>query len=368
MKFTINTAILQEMVSKSVKCASNDNQRPLTGLIAIQLKDNLFTLITCSESNYLYVNKENIVGDDFHVVVPVEIFSKLVSKLTAESTTLEFTENTLVVKSGGTYSIEVSLNEEGEFTKYPDPFNKIDLSADTTKHYPIKRSTLNLILAVNSASLAAGEVAKDLPEVYRGYYVSDSIVTTDTVKMCGVNIKVCDTPMMVRPETIKLTEVFSDENLEIAVQDDAIIIRSLDSADCVIMSRLMSNIEDFQIDALNGLLATNFESDCAINKTVLLQVLDRLSLFIDKFDDFGVYLTFTQDGIKFANKKSSSEELISYEASNNFKPFTCKVDIKMLIEQVKAAPGDLINLKYGDEVCLKFTDGNVTQLVALNND
>lgn len=367
MKFTINTATLQEMLTKSVKCASNDNQRPLTGLIAIQLKDNVLTLITCSESNYLYVNKENVVGDDFYVVVPVEIFSKLVSKLTAENVTLELNDSTLVVKSGGTYSIEVSLNEEGELTKYPDPYNKVDMSADTVKHYPIKRSTLGLILAVNSASVAAGETAKDLPEVYRGYYVSDSIVTTDTIKMCGIGIKICDVPMLVRPETMKLTEVFTDENLEIAIQDDTIIIRSLDSADCVIISKLMSSIEDFQIDALNDLLATEFDSECAINKTTLLQILDRLSLFIDKFDDFGVYLTFTNEGIKFANKKSSSEETIAYEMSDNFKPFTCKVDIKMLTEQVKAAPGDLINLKYGNEVCLKFTDGNVTQLVALNN-
>ena len=367
MKFTMTTAVLQEMLTKSVKCASNDNQRPLTGLIAIQLKDNVLTLITCSESNYLYVNKENIVGDDFYVVVPVEIFSKLVSKLTAENITLELDDNALVVKSGGTYSIEVSLNEEGELTRYPDPFSKIDMKSENVQHYPIKRSTLGLILAVNSASIAAGETAKDLPEVYRGYYVANNIVTTDTIKMCGININICDVPMLVRPETMKLTEVFSDENLEIAIQDSTIILHSLDSADCIIMSKLMSNVEDFQIDALNDLLATEFESECAINKTTLLQILDRLSLFIDKLDDFGVYLTFTQEGIKLANKKSSSEETIAYEMSDNFKPFTCKVDIKMLTEQVKAAPGDLINLKYGNEVCLKFTDGNVTQLVALNN-
>lgn len=363
MKFTINTPVLQEMLSKAVKGASNDNQRPLTGLIAIELKDNVLTLITSSESNYLYVCREKTEGEDFYVVVPVEIFSKLVSKLTAEKTTLELQNNNLVITSGGKYTIEVSIDEEGELTRYPDPFSKI--SVLTAKYYKVKKSTLGLILAVNSASIADGEIAKDLPEVYTGYHLYDSIVTTDTIKMCGIKIPICDEPMLLRASTMKLTELFTEENLMIKVVDNNVVIMAEDALDCIIVSKLMEDIEDFQIDALNNLLASEFESTCAVGKTKLLQILDRLSLFIDKLDDYGVYLTFTKDGLQMSNKKSSSEELLPYEASDNFKPYKCKVDIKMLIDQVKAAPGDLINLEYGNDTCLKFVDGNVTQLVAL---
>lgn len=363
MKFTVNTPVLQEMLSKAVKGASNDNQRPLTGLIAIELKDNVLTLITSSESNYLYVCREKTEGEDFYVVVPVEIFAKLVSKLTAEKTTLELQNNNLVITSGGKYTIEVSIDEEGELTRYPDPFSKLPVS--TAKQYKIKKSTLGLILAVNSASIADGEIAKDLPEVYTGYHLYDSIVTTDTIKMCGIKIPVCDEPMLLRASTMKLTELFTEENLMINVVGNDVVIMAEGASDCIIVSKLMEDIEDFQIDALNNLLASEFESTCAVGKTKFLQILDRLSLFIDKLDDYGVYLTFTKDGLQMSNKKSSSEELLPYEASDNFKPYKCKVDIKMLIDQVKAAPGDLINLEYGNDTCLKFVDGNVTQLVAL---
>ena len=363
MKFTVATPILQDMMSKAVKGASNDNQRPLTELIAIQLKDNVLTLITSSEDNYLYVSRPNITGDDFYVVTPVEKFAKLVSKLTAENTTLSIESDNLVVTSGGKYTVEVSINAEGEFTKYPDPYSKIDF--EEAVRYPIKRSTLGLILAVNSASLADGEIAKNLPEIYTGYHMSKSIVTTDTIKMCGVDIKICDEPMVLRNSTMKLTEVFSTENMEIDVIDTAVVIQSEDAVDCIIVRKLMEDADTFEIDAINGLLASEYESSCSVAKTQLLQILDRLSLFIDKLDDFGVYLTFTKDGIVLANKKSSSEEVLQYEASNNFKAFSCKVDIKMLTEQIKAAPGDLINIEYGITTCLKFTDGNVTQLVAL---
>lgn len=364
MKLTMNTTRLQDMIAKSVKCASNDNQRPLTSLIAIQLKDNTLTLITSSESNYLYVRQDSIVGDDFYVVVPVEIFSKLVSKITAEMTTLEVVDGNLVVRGGkGEHTIEIALNEEGEPVTYPDPLNTLDSSM--YQSMSVKKSTFNLVLGVSSASIAAGETAKDLPEVFRGYYVGDSIVTSDTTKLCGIKIRMFDTPIMIRPETMRLTEVFSSENLKLSVNDLSVVISSEDTVDCVIISKLMENIEEFPVDSLTALIDTDYKSECAVDKMSLLQALDRLTLFIDKLDDFGVYLTFTQEGLKLANKKSSSEELVEYVASDNFTPFTCKLDIKMLTDQVKAAPGELINLHYGNDTCVKFVDGNVSQLIAL---
>lgn len=371
MKFTITTAVLQDMLAKSTKCASNDNQRPLTGLIAIQLKDNVLTLITSSATNYLYVHKDKIVGEDFYVVVPVEIFSKLVSKLTAENTTLELKDDNLIVTSGGTYTIGVSIDEEGELTRYPDPYYgpaHADEFSDF-KVYPIKKSTLNLILSVNSASIADGEMAKDLPEVYTGYHMSDSIVTTDSIKMCGIDINICDEPILVRPETMKLTDVFTEENLEIRISDDKrgnknIVITS-QNMDCDIVSKLIENMEEFQIKDIKGLLDSDFDSSCAVSKVKLAQALDRLSLFINKLDDFALFLTFTKDGLKLANKKSSSEEVIAYEASNDFKPYTCTLDINALIDQIKAVPGDLVNIYYGNEIAIKFEDGNITQMIAL---
>lgn len=369
MKFTITTAVLQDMLAKSTKCASNDNQRPLTGLIAIQLTNNVLTLITSSATNYLYVHKDKIAGDDFYVVVPVEIFSKLVSKLTAENTTLELKDDNLIVTSGGTYTIGVSIDEEGELTRYPDPYYGHIEEFENPKIYPIKKSTLNLILSVNSASVAEGEMAKDLPEVYTGYHMSDAIVTTDSMKMCGVDIKICDEPILVRPETMKLTDVFTEENLNIRISDDKrgnknIVIDSV-NPDCVIVSKLIENMEEFQIADIKGLLDSDFESSCAVSKVKLAQALDRLSLFINKLDDFALYLTFTKDGLKLANKKSSSEEVIAYEASNDFKPYTCTIDINALTDQIKAVPGDLVNIYYGNEVAIKFEDGNITQMIAL---
>ena len=217
-------------------------------------------------------------------------------------------------------------------------------------------------------------MAKSVPEIYTGYHISKSIVTTNSINMCGVNINISnDTVLLVRPETIKLTEVFDAENLTMCISDDKrggknIVIQAQEECDCIIVSKLLENAEDYQIDAINGLLAQEYDSKCSVNKQKMIQALDRLMLFIDKLDDFVLYMTFTNEGLKLSNKKSSSEEVIPYETSEDFKPFTCKVNIKMLFEQIKAAPGDLVNMQYGVEQCMKFEDGNITQLIALISD
>ena len=88
MKMTITTSTMQNLVSKAMKGASNNKMIPLTGLMAIQLKDHLLTLITTDATNYLYVREDKVEGDDFYVVTQAEMFSKLIARLTCEKVSL----------------------------------------------------------------------------------------------------------------------------------------------------------------------------------------------------------------------------------------------------------------------------------------
>ena len=124
MKLILNTGLLQTMVAKSMKGASCNKMIPITGLMAIQLKDHKLTLITTDATNYLYITEDKVDGEDFYVVVQADMFSKLVSKLTCENVTLVVADNTLNIKGNGNYKIELPLNEDGELIKYPDPLSR----------------------------------------------------------------------------------------------------------------------------------------------------------------------------------------------------------------------------------------------------
>ena len=358
MKMTINTSTLQNMVAKSMKGASCNKMIPLTGLMAIELKDHALTLITTDATNYLYVREFKVEGDDFYVVIQAEMFAKLISKMTCEKVSLELKDNTLMVTGNGKYSIELPLDEEGELIKYPDPLETSNMGgAELT----INLSTIKLILNTAKAALA------DTLEVpcYTGYYVGNKIVATDTYKICGINIKLWDEPALISPEMMNLLDIFTEEKFVAVRRGNTMLF---ESTHCTVYGTLMDSIDDYQIEAIDGLLEQDFESSCKLTKSSLLQLLDRLALFVSPYDKNGVYLTFTKDGLQIESKQANSVELIPYIESAKFHDFTCCVDIEMLHSQVKANTGDSITLHYGEDNAIKITDGNVTQVVALLED
>lgn len=359
MKITINTSVLQELVAKAIKGASCNKMIPLTSLIAIELKDGTLTLTTTDATNYLYVRKDKVVGDDFYAVVGVDVFAKLVARLTCESVTLDLQPDSLKVVGNGTYSIELPLDENGEPVRYPNPLHKVVFDpANTIKTH---LSTINVILNTAKASLC---ITNELP-CYTGYYMADKIVTTDTFKICGIDIKMFDKPILLNADAVSLLNLFSEEDIKVDVSGDIVVFSD---SSCTVYTKAMKEVDDFQIDAINGLLEQSFASSCSVSKQALLQLLDRLSLFVSAYDKNGIYLTFTSNGLQIESKKANSVEVIPYLTSENFKSFSCCIDIEMFASQVKASLGDSVCIHYGEDNAIKLKDGNITQIIALLDD
>ena len=361
MKLTIKTEKLKEMVSRAVKGVGNNKLIPLTSLMAIEVKDNKLTLITTDATNYLYIIEDKVVADDFYVVVDANTFSKLISKMTCENVTLEVKSgvNVLEVKGNGNYKIELPLDENGEPIKYPDPADKIDLSNSIEK--TINRSTIQVILETIKPALAT---TFENP-CYTGYYMGQQVVATDTYKIASMDVKLFERAKLISPELLDLLSVMTEEKITVYVSDNDIVYST---HDCIVCGKFMEGIEDYAIDAIMGLVDTEFESFCSVPKSALLQLLDRLALFVGTYDKNAVYLTFTQNGLQVSSKAANGVELINYVASDNFKDFTCAIDIQMLTQEVKAISNDVIELYYGEDNAIKMTDGNITIIVALLED
>ena len=365
MKLKIGTTTFQNMVAKAVKGAGNDNDLYITQLMAIELKDNTLTLTTTDGNNYLYIEEEKVAGDDFYVVVPVDKFSKLIAKLTCDETTLELADSKkgeldkLVVHGNGKYVIELPYDEEGELVEFPDPVEEIE-EGDSWKQGEVNLSTIKLLLATAKPALMVGK--SDM--CYAGYYMGDRVIATDTYKICGVDIKIFDEPKLISPEFLDLLDTISEEKIEIDYNEDTVIFTT---DKVTVYGKTMEGVEEYKVDAISGLLDEKFPSSCKVDKSELIRLLDRLSLFVEVFDKNSVYLTFTKEGLLVSSKKDSGAELIPYKESKNFKDYTCCLDIDLFKTQVKAYQSDVIEILYGKD-SLKFTQGIVKQIVALAND
>ncbi len=353
----VNTTKLQEMVARAVKGASNNKLIPLTSLMAIKLKDNQLTMQTTDATNYLYITSE-VEGDDFYVVVPVEAFSKLIARLTCDTVTLQVTDDYLKVVGNGTYKIELPLDEDGSMIKYPDPVASIE---EYTVDEYINLSTVQTILATEKSALA---VTLENP-CYTGYFAGNSVVATDTYKIASLSEKLFKTSKLISPEMMNLLAVMTADKIAVTEKDNTLIFKT---DDCVVYGPTMEGIEDYAIDAITELVESEFPSMCRLSKLTMLQVLDRLSLFVGAYDKNGVYLTFTEDGLVITSKASSGTELIPYIENKDFIEYTCCIDITMLISQIKSQIGDVVELYYGDDTAIKMVDGNCTQVIALLED
>lgn len=358
MKLTMNTSALQIMVAKAMKGSSCNKMIPITSLMAIELKDNRFTLITSDATNYLYITEEKVDGDNFYVVVQAEIFSKLISRLTCDKVTLELEDDKLVVIGNGTYSIELPLDEEGELIKYPDPVSKYNFPNEPEV---INLSTIKLILNTAKVSLAT---TMEVP-CYTGYYIGNDIIATDTCQICGIDIKLLSKPALISAETLDLLDVMTSEKIDVYYDGEIIIFHT---PNCTVYGKVMDCIDDFQTDVIKGLLDESFSSACRVSKDAILQLLDRLSLFVGVYDKNGIYLTFTKDGLMIESKQANSSELIKYIDSDNFVDFTCCIDIEMLRSQIKATSNESVEIQYGLDNAIKLSDGNITQILALSED
>ena len=358
MKLSIKTVVLQEMLSRAVKGAGQNKLIPITSLMAIQVKDNQLTLITTDASNTLYIKYNKPNSEDFYCVVQVDQFSKLISKMTSENITLTLDGAILTVKGNGTYKIELPLDENGEAITYPDPANE---SGFVGKVHEIDLATVKTILAVNKAALAT--TADEF--VYTGYYIGDEVISTDTYKICGLNVKLFDEPVLIAPETMNLLDVMTAEKIDVYMQGNVL---QFVTDDCIVYGHRMDGIEDYAIDPIMGLLDEPFESMCKIHRADMLALLDRVGLFVGVYDNKAITLTFTESGIDISSKQSNGVESIAYVESDNFKSYTCQINIAELVNQLKANTADVVELQYGNEKSIKLVDGDITQVIALLED
>ena len=354
----LNTAMLKEMVGKSFKGAGMNRLLPITQMMCIRLKDNVLELITTDSTNYFYVRQDKIEGSEFYAVVGAEQFSKLISKMTCDSVTLTRIDSAIEVKGNGKYMVPLQYDEDGLVVSFPDPLKDFKAEGESIE---IMGSTVDVILNAVKPSLAT---TLETP-CYTGYYVGDRVVGTDQMVISVLDASLFNEAILVSPEVMDLIGLMDSEHIDVDFQDD---ITVFSNPKYVVYSHNMEGIEDFEVDAIVSYTEMDFPSMCKLPKNSLLQLLDRLSLFVSDFDNGGIELTFTKEGLQVSSLTSNGVDLIPYIESEDFNDFTCKMDLSTLLKQLKTQVSDAIEMWYGDDNAIKLIDGNVIQIIGLLED
>ena len=357
MQLKLKTSQFQGLVTKSIKGASNNKMIPVTSFLGIELKANTLYLKTTDGTNYLTVICEKVEGQDFSVTVMEELFSKLVAKTTSDYITLDYNGSELKFIGNGTYNLEIPLDEEGAPVAFPTYNFNTELPKKT-----IQTTTVKNIIQFNKPALAT---TLELPAIIN-YYCSDKVVSADIFNICVNKTNLwSDQARLISPTIMELLALNTSENITVQFADDGSALFS--TPEMVLYGKVAEGVEEYPIDAAMQFVDTQFPSVCKLPKSALLNVLDRLSLFISDFETNGVFLTFTTDGLEITSN-TNAKELIKYAASERFAPYTCYANVPSLVAQINSHVSETIELHYGQGDVLKLTDGNITQVVALMED
>lgn len=357
MQLQIKTSVLQEMVGKAIKCSSNNKLIPITSLMNVKVKGGTFYLTTTDATNYFYVKSgEKVECEDFEISVIADNFTKLIQKTTSENVILDYEGNSLKVKGNGEYNIELPLDENGGPIKFPAMADlQMAVGCGTISSEAVKSA-----LDYNKSSLSTSLSYPALT----CYYCGDSIITSNQIKICANKVKAFDEPTLISGQLMELLGVLSN-NIEIMKTEDKIIFST--DLECII-SNSNTSVDGFPLVPIQGLLDSSLDSSCVIPKDVVLNVLDRLSLFMSSYDNKGIDIVVTKDGVMFRTTSSNGVEVVPYTDSQNFTDYACRINIEVLKEQISTHTTNDIKFYYGNPKIIKLESGNITQIIALMED
>ena len=352
---TFNTERLKQLVGYAIKGAGFNKLLELSSYIGITVLDGVLSLNTTDGTNYLCVS-DSCLADNMDIVVDADLFAKLINKINTDTVDMAVGNNSLTITGNGKYTLEIVPDENGEPLHFP---NKFPSNAET-----IGVLSASDLAAINTSIKAS--LSGVAGSIYSNYYFGDVIASTDRCMMSTFKRKAFDKPYMFNAEFIDLL-VMSGADATISKNSDTVVSESSISEKCTISvcTKVNADVSEFNIDGVNKFSALEVKSFCRIRKAELLDLLDRLALFVGKFDECAIQLNFTNDCVEVSSMSRSGVEKIEFVESKDAAPLTIKINLERLRTQLKAYCSDIVDLYYGSDICIKLVDGDVTQIIAL---
>jgi len=357
MAFTINTQVLQTAINKAIKGAGNSKFSAITSLMNFVVDSGNFSITTTDSNNYFTVTDKILNGDPVTFTVNVDTFSKLIMKTSVENIKIDVTDSFISVTGNGTYKIPIQLDVDGTPIKYPvHEINNPEYSGT------IKTSVIKTLILHNKPSLA---LTLEAPYLVNYLCLKNRVISADTFNICITQLPTFDKDVLIPPNVFELLSMTSEEDITYKIYQNNILFKT---EKMKLFAVLPEGIEEYPVSTIDAILEREYGSDCILPKTALLNIIDRLSLFISDNDQNGLYMTFTQAGVKVESAHDDGIETVPYQGSNNFKDFTCFVGVESLKKQLNARVGETVHLYYGEPSTFRIEEDNVIQIISLLDD
>ena len=355
MEVSIKTAVLQDLVNKAIKGAGNDKVMPITQLIGIELIGQNLYLSTTDGENHLTVYDKVITAEgDSAFCVSAETFSKLVAKTTCEQMFLKKEGNSLKVRGNGTYTFAIAADEENTAVVMPQA--TLFAGEKIVKEFSTKVKDLKDAFAIGKTAVATNN---STPCFIGYYFYENGSVTSDGSKAAYLKKKIFDTPVLLSSAFMNLGGLLTGEEVNVLESEERVYFSTNGMMMC---GKKMAEVAQFPIESIIQFTEAEFPHTVKLNKTALLNVLDRVALFIGTYDRNCVRLNFSENGVLVADLHAASAETIKGEG--DLKEFSALLDVESLKTMLSANTEEAIILSYGNPQAIKMKFGDAVQILS----
>lgn len=340
MKFEVKTESLKVAVAKAAKGTGNLSMLAITGAIGIDVVGTDLVLTTTDNNTNVQVIVKNVVKTpiNFYACTNSDLFCKLISKQTSDKVCLDLQENMLQISGDGVYNLPLIQDEEGGMARI------MPIIVDSLQPVTVNSQELKKMLKYNKLAVSK---YFDTP-IYTGYCVSNNkTVTYNGVVACASEVKLNELSALIPFKTVDLFELFEDKNVKVSIASNLI---KLESEDVIITGSLLEGFADYPVQPLLDLVYSDtFSQEVKVDKAKLVNIIDRLSLFVSDKEQNAIQLNFSETGLILSNAGSSACEKVAYNKQPEQVVVTSMfVDLRDLKTIVGAVASEDVTILYSD--------------------
>jgi hypothetical protein len=367
-KFIIRSEDLKDVCSKILTAVDSTELSLVTETLELIAHNDTLTVAVTNREYFAEVKLKLDDVNDFHATVNATLFLKLISQITTDTIELSVVENTLVVKGNGTYKLPLIFDGE-ELLKLP----KIEID-NVTSEFPIPAETLNSILQFNSKQLTTGTISKPVQKLY---YVDELGAITFTSGAC-VNSFTLARPVKVllNNRLVKLFKLFKEGDVKFTLGYDSISeeivqtkvrletptvsITAILSCDDTLLGSVPAN-------AIRGRANGEYAYSISLNKSALIQTINRLTLFNSNDTFVKPYGTFefkkNEVVIYDSNKENCESIYYDNDVDSLIEPYTAIFNLNDLKTTLETCNESYLCMSFGDGKAMVISRGSVKNVI-----
>ena len=290
---------------------------------------------------------------DFNLVVYTKKFADLIAKLTTDYVTLTIEDVRVIVEANGKYDIPLATDTDGSIPQITVP--TVDTNGKTMH---VELTEVQSILSLNKVCKAD---SKDRPALFNYYFDEIGCLTTNAQKACSNPVKLSDRPICVGPYIVDLLPTVTDPSYGLDIsQNDTFIVLSSPNGTLIGKKESALDVSEFPAEPFRQLISQPIDHTTEVNRSLMLEAVQRISLFTDKMDNNKMSLTFEKEGVTITAENQGTES-VSY-----LKPFTDDVAAKTLvidgnhfIAELNACSAETLVIKFQEGVGLILEVGDI---------